>query len=198
MLCTQILNGMVRAAKVLTLTPGKDYDVVAISFDARETPKRRPQKKAVYMRDYGHPETANGWHFLTGDLDRIKSVTDAVGFRYKWDVHTGAVRARQRDLCADAGRASFRNISTGSSIRRRTCGWVWWKLRRTRSAARWIRFCCSAITSIRRRRSTRFIALDLLRVAGAATLLALGGFVFIMLRREQAERECEPSNRLCR
>ncbi len=45
MLCTQILNGMVRAAKVLTLTPGKDYDVVAISFDARETPKRLPPKK---------------------------------------------------------------------------------------------------------------------------------------------------------
>src|SRR5579863_8957122 len=88
MLCTQILNGMVRAAKVLTFTPGKDYDVVAISFDARETPKEAFAKKAVYMKDYGHPETSAGWHFLTGDLDSIKRVTDAVGFRYKWDAHT--------------------------------------------------------------------------------------------------------------
>ena len=107
MLCTQILNGMVRAAKVMTFTPGKDYDVVAISFDARETPKQALLKKAVYMKDYGHPETANGWHFLTGDLDSIKRVTDAVGFRYKWDVYTATVRARERDLRADAGRQAF-------------------------------------------------------------------------------------------
>ncbi len=45
MLCTQILNGMVRAAKVMTFTPGKDYDVVAISFDARETPKQAAAEK---------------------------------------------------------------------------------------------------------------------------------------------------------
>src|ERR1700685_3251264 len=87
MLCTQILNGMVRAAKVMTFTPGKDYDVVAISFDARENPKQALAKKAVYMKDYGHPETADGWHFLTGSPDSIKRVTDAVGFRYGWEVY---------------------------------------------------------------------------------------------------------------
>ena len=59
------------------------------------------------MKDFGHPETANGWHFLTGDLDSIKRVTDAVGFRYKWDVYTATFRACQRDLCADAGREAF-------------------------------------------------------------------------------------------
>src|SRR5580700_8151372 len=88
MLCTQVLNGLVRSAKVMTFTPGKDYDVVAISFDARETPKEALLKKKIYMKDFGHPETAGGWHFLTGDLASIKRVTDAVGFRYKWDVYT--------------------------------------------------------------------------------------------------------------
>jgi protein SCO1/2 len=88
MLCTQILNGMVRAAKVMTFNPGKDYDVLAISFDARETSKQAALKKTVYMKAFGRPETAEGWHFLTGDLDSIKRVTDAVGFRYKWDVYT--------------------------------------------------------------------------------------------------------------
>src|SRR5690349_13118889 len=66
MLCTQILNGVVRAARLMTLTPSKDYDILAISFDARETPKQAMAKKETYMRDYGHPETRNGWHFLTG------------------------------------------------------------------------------------------------------------------------------------
>ena len=88
MLCTQILNGMVRAAKVLTFNPGEEYDVVALSFDARETPKEAAAKKAVYMKDFGRPETAKGWHFLTGDVNSIKRVTDAVGFRYVWDAHT--------------------------------------------------------------------------------------------------------------
>jgi len=60
MLCTQILNGMVRAAKVLTFTPGQEYDVVAISFDARETPAQAAAKKATYMKSLGHPEADKG------------------------------------------------------------------------------------------------------------------------------------------
>src|SRR6185437_4643036 len=85
MLCTQILNGVLRTAKQMTLTPGKDYDVVVISFDPNETPAMAMAKKATYMKNFGHPETAGGWHFLTGATPSIDRVTDAVGFRYKWD-----------------------------------------------------------------------------------------------------------------
>ena len=187
MLCTQILNGMVRAAKVLTFTPGKDYDVVAISFDARETPKQALAKKAVYMKDYGHPETADGWHFLTGDLNSIKRVTDAVGFRYMWDVHT-AQFAHASAIYVLTPEGKLSNIFTGSNIRRRICGSGWWKRRRTRSEIRSIRFCCSATTSIRTSAKYTPYALGMLRVAGAATVLTLGGFVFIMLRRESRQK----------
>ena len=73
-----------RAAKQMTFTPGKDYDVVVISFDPRETPQQAMAKKQTYMRSFGHPETANGWHFLTGEAASITRVTDAVGFRWQY------------------------------------------------------------------------------------------------------------------
>ena len=62
--------------------------MVVISFDAREGTKQAAAKKASYVRMYGHPETADSWHFLTGGLDSIKSITESVGFRYVWDAHT--------------------------------------------------------------------------------------------------------------
>src|SRR5206468_3564947 len=89
MLCTQILNGMVRALKVISFKPGQEYDVVALSFDARERPDQARAKKAVYMKDFGHPEAAPYFHFLTGDVKSIRRVTDAVGFHFMWDAHTG-------------------------------------------------------------------------------------------------------------
>ena len=91
MLCTQVLNGMVTSFRVLPFQVGKEFDVVTISFDPRETPELAQKKKKVYV-DY-LPEkmrasAANGWHFLTGDQANIDRVTDAAGFRYRWDEKT--------------------------------------------------------------------------------------------------------------
>jgi protein SCO1/2 len=85
MLCTQILNGMEMSLKAVPFTPGKDFEVVAISFNPKDTPQLAAAKKTNYVRRYGHPETADGWHFLTGDEASIKAVTEAAGFHYKWD-----------------------------------------------------------------------------------------------------------------
>jgi protein SCO1/2 len=91
MLCTQVLNGMVTSFRVLPFQIGKEYDVVTISFDPRETPELAQKKKKVYV-DY-LPEkmrenAANGWHFLTGDPANIAKITDAAGFRYRYDEKT--------------------------------------------------------------------------------------------------------------
>jgi protein SCO1 len=88
MLCNQILNGLVSGVGVLDQTVGKDFDVVAISFDARETPVQAAAKKASYLDRYGRPGTDAGWHFLTGDEANIKRVTDAAGFSFSWDAAT--------------------------------------------------------------------------------------------------------------
>jgi protein SCO1/2 len=91
MLCNQVLNGMVTAFKVMAFKPGDEFDVVTVSFDPRETPALAAAKKKTYI-DY-LPEAkragaASGWHFLTGDEESIKRITDAVGFRYHWDKAT--------------------------------------------------------------------------------------------------------------
>jgi protein SCO1/2 len=85
MLCTQVLNGLVTTLGVMNFEPGREFDVVAVSFNPREGPGLASQKKANYLQRYGRPQTADGWHFLTGPEDSIKRLTQAVGFRYEYD-----------------------------------------------------------------------------------------------------------------
>jgi protein SCO1/2 len=85
MLCTQILNGVIGSLKAVSLTPGRDFEVVSVSFDPKDTPELAASKKQMYMRRFARTDTANGFHFLTGDPANIKALTDAVGFHYKYD-----------------------------------------------------------------------------------------------------------------
>lgn len=85
MLCTQILNGVVSSLKAVSFNPGSDFEVVSVSFDRKDTPELAAEKKISYLRRYGRANTANGFHFLTGDEANIKALTDAVGFHYKYD-----------------------------------------------------------------------------------------------------------------
>jgi protein SCO1/2 len=91
MLCTQVLNGMVTSFRVLPFQVGKEFDVVTVSFDPRETSELATNKKKVYinyMPEKMRPAATNGWHFLTGDAENISKLTDAVGFRYRYDEAT--------------------------------------------------------------------------------------------------------------
>ncbi len=87
MLCNQILNGLTGSLKGISLDAGKDFDVIAISFDARENDKAglAKNKKAAYLERYGRPGSDGGWHFLTGEQAAIDEVTAAAGFTYRWD-----------------------------------------------------------------------------------------------------------------
>ena len=87
MLCNQVLNGLTGSLKGMSFDAGKDFDVVAISFDSRENDSAglAKNKKESYIERYNRPGTENGWHFLTGTQDAIEKVTSAAGFSYKWD-----------------------------------------------------------------------------------------------------------------
>ena len=82
MLCSEELDGLAGALEMVKLTPGKDFDVIVISIDPSDTPEAAAKKKEFYLKRYGRPETANGWHFLTGQRPAIDQVTDATGFGY--------------------------------------------------------------------------------------------------------------------
>jgi protein SCO1/2 len=85
MLCDQVQQGVVGSLRMLSFNPGRDYDVVFISFDARDTAEKAAQKKATDLSHFRRPETASGWHFLTGSQQSIDAATKAANFRYRYD-----------------------------------------------------------------------------------------------------------------
>ena len=82
MLCSEEMDGITSSLEMVKLTPGKDFDVVVISIDPSDTPEQAAKSKALYVKRYGRPETAAGWHFLTGQRPAIDAVTNTVGFGY--------------------------------------------------------------------------------------------------------------------
>src|SRR5947209_1675850 len=88
MLCSQILSGVVAGLRPLSLEPGRDFDVVAISINPSETPADAAGKRAMYVRKYSRANNPSGWHFLTGTDADIHKVADVVGFRYRYEPRT--------------------------------------------------------------------------------------------------------------
>jgi protein SCO1/2 len=85
MLCNQTEQGVVGALRMLSFNPGRDYQVVFVSFDPRESPDMAAQKKESAMSHFRRPETASGWHFLTGSKQSIDALTKGANFRYSFD-----------------------------------------------------------------------------------------------------------------
>jgi protein SCO1/2 len=88
MLCPLIMNGISSALKVVPFTAGDEFEVVLISFDPRDTPAAAFAKKKAHLQHWNAQDTANGWHFLTGQEADIRRVTSAAGFNYRWDEDT--------------------------------------------------------------------------------------------------------------
>jgi len=97
MLCSQVLSGVVAGLRPLSLVPGHDFEIVAFSFNPSETPADATRERNLYTRRYSTRAGIAGWHFLTGTAASIKTLTDAIGFHYRYDaklkifVHGSAV-----------------------------------------------------------------------------------------------------------
>lgn len=89
MLCSQQLNALGRALKVMSLDVGNQFEIVTFSIDPSETPELARDKKDHYVRDYGRAGADQGWHFLTGSSVSVARLTDDIGFRYAYDPSTG-------------------------------------------------------------------------------------------------------------
>jgi protein SCO1/2 len=85
MLCTQILSGVVAGLRPLSLKPGRDFEIVAISFDPQDTPAEATQKRQRFSHSYSSKAGTNGWHFLVGSQPSIQAIMQAIGFHYRWD-----------------------------------------------------------------------------------------------------------------
>jgi len=89
MLCSELLVGLESTLKVLKFDVGKEFDVLTISFDPKDTPELATAKKATILKRYNRPGASDGWHFLTGPQESIDAITKAVGFQYSYDQKTG-------------------------------------------------------------------------------------------------------------
>ena len=88
MLCSEVLAGVEGSLKAISLNPGKDFDVLTVSFDPNDTPEAATEKKAEMLKRYRRAGAAENWHFLTGSQDSIDALTKAVGFQYQYDKTT--------------------------------------------------------------------------------------------------------------
>jgi protein SCO1/2 len=89
MLCSEVLSAMVGSIETLSFNPGRDFEVVVVSFNPGDTPALAAEKKKTYLKRYGRVGTAGGFHFLTGRPESIQRLTEAVGFHYAFDKSTG-------------------------------------------------------------------------------------------------------------
>src|SRR5688572_31622638 len=105
MLCTQVLNGISSSLKVVPFTAGKEFDVVLVSFDPRDTPEAANAKERAHLDHWNVRDTSDGWHFLTGDEETIRRVTSAAGLSYAWDPQSQQFAHVSGVLVAKIGRA---------------------------------------------------------------------------------------------
>jgi protein SCO1/2 len=190
-LCDLILNGVSQAMHQISLNVGSDYDVVSVSFNPKETWLLANAKKANYIEKFqGNARNGakNGWHFLTGDQASIKSLADTVGFHYKYDNDTKQfVHASAIMILTPEGKISRYFYGIEYKPRDFRLGLVEASSNKIGNVAdQVLLFCCQydpttgkygmAITRIT-------------RVLGTATVLLLGGFVFIMLKRDRRSHQ---------
>ena len=120
MICHDVLTGVASSLAIIRLNAGEDFQVVTVSFDPRDTPERAAAAKEAYLGRYGRPETADGWHFLTGEPEAIEQLTRAAGFRYEWDperqqfAHASGIMVATPTGCPKAGTIQHRRCADGS------------------------------------------------------------------------------------
>ena len=184
MLCTLILNGLVKGMRTLPFDVGREFEVVNISINPREGPELAASKKKTYVRDYGKPEAAAGWHFLTGDEESIRRAADAAGFRYKLDPATGQyTHASGIMILTPKGKFSryFYGIEyAGQDLR---LGLVEASEEKIGSPVDQVLLYCFHYDPVTGKYGLAITRI--MQVLGLATALSLGGFMFVMFRRER-------------
>jgi len=184
MLCTQVLNGLLSAMSVLNETAGRDFDVVTVSFDPRETPVLASAKKQAYLDRYTREGAADGWHFLTGDADAIAALTAAAGFQYVWDEASQQfAHASGLVVATPDGTLSRYFLGIDYSPRDLKFALMESSEGRVGSLADQLLLYCYHYDPATG--TYGLIVMNTVRLAGAATVVALMGFVVVTLRRDR-------------
>jgi protein SCO1 len=192
MLCTQVIHGLSSALGVLSLSPGRDFEIVTVSFNPADTPAAASAKKAVYLERYKEPGAAAAWHFLTGDEPSIERLTRAAGFRYAWDADTKQFAHPSGIIVlTPEGRLAKYLFGIEYGPRDLRFAIVEASAGKVGSVVDSLLLYCYHYDPMMGRYG--LAVMRAIRIAGAATVLALGTFIIVMLRRER--RNSRPAAR---
>ena len=183
MLCDQVEQGVVGTLRMLSFKPGRDYDVVFVSFDSRETSEMAAQKKEVAMTHFRRPETSNGWHFLTGSKESVDALTKGANFRYSFDRKSGLfAHASGIMLLTPQGRVAQYYYGIEYAPRDIQLGLIEASKGKIGNVVDQVLLYCYHYDPRQGRYGTAIF--NVLRLSALATVLALGGFMLIMFRRD--------------
>lgn len=183
-LCGLVLDAVFNVVNDLAWNPGRDYTIISFSIDPNETPDIAAESKNRYLTDLGRAGAENGWHFLTGEEESIKKLTDSIGFRYKYDERTGEFLHLASIMMISPGGtitrylygASFREFDLRNALNEAADGTIGSTMDR-------ILFYC--FTYDPSSQSYVPVAMNIMKLGGLATVIFLGIFLGVFWRRER-------------
>lgn len=194
MLCGQVLNGLLTTLDKLSMSAGHEFRIVTLSIDPHETPELASRKKETFLERYDREGARDGWRFLTGDQDAIRSIADAVGFRYKYDPATRQfAHAAGIMVLAPGGKVARYYFGIEYPVTDLRLGLVEASAGKIGSTVDQLLLLCFHYDPTRGRYG--FVIMSALRAAGIVTVLAVAVSIIIMLRRDRhAHRRPAGSN----
>lgn len=194
MLCNLVLNGVVRSIQPMTQRPGEDFDLVVISIDPREGSELARAKREGYLRLYAKPGTESGWHFLVGAEESIRAVADAVGFRYRYDEGIDEY-AHAAGIVVATPKGELARYFYGVEYQSRDLRLALVEASEGKLGSRVDQLLLLCYRYDPTTGKYGFVILKLLRGAAIATVILLVGSLWLMLRRERAQRRALRSAR---
>jgi len=194
MLCTMTLNSMSATFKPLKLEMGRDFDVITVSFDPRETPELAAAKKRAYVKAYGRAGAETGWHFLTGDEKSIAALAQSCGFNFFYDPKTDQFgHASAIMLLTPDGRISRYFYGLEYSPNDVRLGLIEASGGKIGSKTDQLLLLCYQYDPTTGRYGLAIMRA--VRIGGILTLLTLGSFILFALRRERRKYATQLANR---
>jgi protein SCO1/2 len=190
-LCTEVLNGELRTMNAISLNLGKDFEAITVSFEPKDTPALAKAKRDVYLGQYGRPQAADHWHFLTGEQQSIDALTNVAGFQYAYDssIHQYAHAAAILILTPD-GRIDRYFYGVQYPARDVRLGLVEASQGKIGTVTDHAMLYCYQYDPMTGKYGV--VVMNVLRAAGGLTVLVLGIFMAIMFLRERKRPSVVP------
>jgi protein SCO1/2 len=184
MLCPQVLYGLAGVLRVIDFQPGRDFEVLTVSFDPTDTPQIAATEKQSVLARYPRPGAEQGWHFLTGDPAAITALAKAAGFGYAYIPQTGQyAHATGIMVLTPEGKLSQYFYGVDYPARDVRLALVQSSQNKIGTVVDQILLYCCRYDPVTGRYSA--LTMRLLRVGGLLTLLLLGTFIGLMIRADR-------------